>query len=60
MPQTNPQFECRMFRMGPVAFLAGLVIFVVSTMLHPSGEDPTKHPLVFAEYAKDDLWIAVT
>jgi len=44
--------------MGSVAFLAGIVIFVVSTMLHPSREDPTNHPLVFAEYAEDELWIA--
>jgi len=44
--------------MGSVAFLAGIVIFVISTMLHPSREDSTNHLLVFAEYAEDDLWIA--
>jgi hypothetical protein len=44
--------------MGSVAFLAGMVIFLVSTILHPGREDPTNHPLVFAEYAEDDLWIA--
>jgi hypothetical protein len=27
-------------------------------MLHPSGKDPTNHPLVFAEYAEDNLWIS--
>jgi hypothetical protein len=26
--------------------------------MHPAGEDPTNHPLVFAEYAQDDMWIA--
>jgi hypothetical protein len=35
-----------------------MVIFLVSTILHPGREDPTNHPLVFAEYAEDDLWIA--
>jgi hypothetical protein len=47
-----------MLRMGSIAFLAGMVIFLVSTILHPGREDPTNHPLVFAEYAEDDLWIA--
>jgi hypothetical protein len=44
--------------MGSIAFLAGMVIFLVSTILHPSREDPTNHPVVFAEYAEDALWIA--
>jgi hypothetical protein len=47
-----------MLRMGSIAFLAGMVIFLVSTILHPGREDPTNHPLVFAEYAEDELWIA--
>ena len=58
MAQAPPQFDRPLLRIGSVAFFAGLVIFVISTMLHPSGEDPTNHPLVFAEYAEDDLWIA--
>jgi hypothetical protein len=45
-------------RIGSIAFIAGIVIFLVSTILHPGGEDPTNHPLVFAEYAQDDLWVA--
>jgi hypothetical protein len=44
--------------MGSIAFLAGMVIFLVSTILHPGREDPTDHPLVFAEYAEDELWVA--
>jgi hypothetical protein len=57
--QTNaPNLERTMLRMGSVAFLAGIVIFMVSTVLHPSREDPTNHPLVFSEYAEDDLWVA--
>jgi len=44
--------------MGSIAFLAGMAIFLVSTILHPGREDPTNHPLVFAAYAEDELWIA--
>jgi hypothetical protein len=47
-----------LLRIGSIAFIAGIVIFLVSTILHPGGEDPTNHPLVFAEYAQDDMWIA--
>jgi hypothetical protein len=28
-------------------------------VFHPSREDPANHPLVFAEYASDDSWIAI-
>jgi uncharacterized membrane protein len=58
MPQTALQFERPLLRMGSIAFLAGLVIVVVSTMFHASREDPANHPLVFAEYADSDPWIA--
>ena len=58
MSQTTLQFERAFLRMGSIAFLAGLIIFVVSTMFHASREDPTNHPLVFAEYADSDPWIA--
>jgi hypothetical protein len=45
--------------MGSVAFLAGLVIAVVSTTgFHPTGEDLMDNPVIFAVYAEDDLWIA--
>ena len=57
--QTNTaDLERHMLRMGSIAFLAGMAIFLVSTILHPGREDPTNHPLVFAEYAEDELWIA--
>lgn len=52
------QFERPLLQIGPIAFLAGFVIVVVSTMFHASREDPTNHPLVFAEYADSDPWIA--
>jgi hypothetical protein len=59
MPQTTPQFERPLLRIGSIAFLAGLVIVVVSTEFHPSREDPANHPLVFTEYANNDPWIAI-
>jgi hypothetical protein len=55
---STPDFERPMLRMGSMAFLVGIVIFLVSTILHPGREDPTNHPLVFAEYAEDELWVA--
>src|SRR3712207_8016884 len=58
MQQSTPDLERPMLRMGSIAFLAGMVIFLVSTILHPGREDPTNHPLVFAEYAEDELWVA--
>jgi hypothetical protein len=58
MHTNAPNLERPMLRMGSVAFLAGIVIFMISTILHPSREDPTNHPLVFAEYAEDHLWVA--
>jgi hypothetical protein len=59
MTQTQPQFQRPLLRIGSLAFLAGVVIAIASTAIHPSREDPANHPLVFAEYASDDLWIAV-
>jgi hypothetical protein len=53
------ELEHPMLRLGSVAFLAGLVIILVSTMFHPSREDLTNHPVVFTEYAASNTWIAV-
>jgi hypothetical protein len=60
MVASTPDLERPMLRMGSIAFLAGMVIFLVytHTILHPSIEDPTNYHVVFAEYAKDELWIA--
>jgi len=58
--QTNntPNLERPLLRMGSVAFLAGLVIIIVSTLFHASGEDLMDNPVVFAVYAESDTWIA--
>lgn len=47
MAQNHPQFQRPLLRIGSIAFLAGVVIVIVSTALHPSKEDPSNHPLVF-------------
>jgi hypothetical protein len=57
--QAQPQFQCLLFRIGSIAFVVGMIIAIVSTTIHPSTEDPSNHPIVFAEYANDDSWIAV-
>ena len=59
MAQNLPQFLRPLLRIGSIAFLAGVVIVIISTTIHPSREDPANHLLVFAEYARDDSWIAV-
>jgi hypothetical protein len=47
----NPlQFQRPLLLISSIAFLAGMIIAVVSTSIHPSTEDPSNHPLVFAEY----------
>ena len=58
--QTNntSDLERPMLRMGSVAFIAGIVIAIVSTYIHSDSEDLMDNPVVFAVYAEDDLWIA--
>src|SRR5919106_4786986 len=58
MTQNPPQFQRPLLKIGSILFIAGMVIAIVSTVIHPSTEDPSNHPLVFAEYASDDSWIA--
>jgi hypothetical protein len=56
---TSADFERPMLRMGSVAFLAGIVIFIVSTIVfHAGTKDPMDNPAVFAVYAQSDPWIA--
>ena len=44
---------------GSISFIAGAIIMILSTMIHPSGEDPFNHPLVLAEYAHSELWVGM-
>jgi len=59
MQQNTAQIDRPMLRIGSIAFLAGVVIVIVSTLLHPSIQDPSNQPLVFIEYANSDSWISV-
>jgi hypothetical protein len=59
MQQNMAQIDRPVLRMGSIAFLAGVVIIIVSTLLHPSRQDPSNQALVFIEYANSDSWITV-
>jgi uncharacterized membrane protein len=59
MAQKTTQFQRPLLRTGSIVFIAGAIIAIVSTAIHPSTEDPSNHPLVFAKYASDDSRIAV-
>jgi hypothetical protein len=39
MNQTQSQFQRPLLRVGSIAFLAGVIIVIVSTAIHPSRED---------------------
>ena len=59
MVASTAELERPMLRMGSVAFLAGIVIFMVSTIgFHAGTRDPMDNPSVFAAYAQSDTWIA--
>lgn len=45
-------------RIGAMALPLAIILFVVSTHTHPSG-DVMDNPTIFMEYARDESWIAV-
>jgi hypothetical protein len=45
-------------RIGAVAFPLAILVYVVSTAIHPSGV-VMNNPIIFRVYAQDDSWIAV-
>lgn len=45
-------------RLGSVSAIAGVVILMVTTMLHPLGADPGDPIAAFTEYAADHAWVA--
>ena len=45
-------------RAGAMALPLGVILLVVSTIIHPSGE-VMNNPVIFMVYAKNDSWIAV-
>jgi hypothetical protein len=46
-------------RIGAVTLPLAIIVFVVSTAVHPSREAPMDNPAVFMEYAQTESWIAV-
>ena len=60
MNQTRSDFERPMLRMGSVAFFAGIIIVITSSILHSPGPQPDlmDNPAIFAVYAEHDYWIA--
>ena len=59
MVASTAELERPMLRMGSIAFLAGIVIFMISTIgFHAGSRDPMDNLSVFAAYAQSDTWIA--
>ena len=54
MAQIQTPFQRPLLKIGSISFLVGAAIMIISTILHPSKEDPFNHPLVLAEYANSD------
>jgi hypothetical protein len=46
-------------RIGAAMLPLGVMVLVVTEMLHPGREDPMDFPAVFREYAHSDIWTAV-
>ncbi len=44
-------------KLGAVTAVAGAIVLMVGTMLHPLGADPGDPVAAFTEYAADDLWV---
>ena len=54
-PIANPSLT----RIGAVAALVGAVVFLSSTLLHPSSSAPNDLAAAFAEYAGSPWWVAI-
>jgi uncharacterized protein DUF4386 len=60
MQHVKPEFERPILRMGAIAFFAGIIIVIASSILHSPGPQPDlmDNPAIFTVYAEHDLWIA--
>ena len=47
-----------MCKVGGIGAIAGVVVLLVATMLHPLGAHPADAPVAFAKYEKDRYWVA--
>jgi hypothetical protein len=50
--------ERALLRLAGGLLVGGLVLFIVVTLFHPSGEEDN-HPVIFDKYAESDPWVAV-
>lgn len=50
--------EYHFYKVGGIAAFLGVPIFLIATLAHPMGADPSDAPAAFAEYAADPYWIA--
>jgi hypothetical protein len=46
-------------RIGPIAAIAGAIMLIVGTYLHPMSADPNAPLAAFTEYAASDNWVAI-
>jgi hypothetical protein len=46
-------------RIGAMVLPLAIIVFVVSTAIHPSREEPMDNPAIFMEYAQSDGWVAI-
>jgi hypothetical protein len=51
--------ERTLLRIGAVLAMLGVIVFLASGMVHPSGADPGDSPAAFAEYAAHAPWKTV-
>jgi len=60
MAQTSrPGLERTLLKIGSVAFIAGAIITIVSTLFHATSKDPSNQLLEFTVYANSNSWTAV-
>jgi hypothetical protein len=50
--------EGHFFRVGGIAAILGVIIFLLATLAHPMQTDPADAIAAFAEYAADRFWVA--
>ena len=50
--------ESALLRLAGGLLVGGLLVFLVVTQFHPSGEEDN-HPVIFAKYAASDAWVAI-